>query len=287
MKGLDDIKAPSSVSTGLHPSESTELQGAEIRRSIFYRLTKEPFVFHDEIRSEEKYFDETQTKGQILAADFNFIYLRLCPCLKMPRPLRSWLEDRSIALLSHLHAPSKESLTVVSVGPGEGYQELVCLAKLVDAGYKKIIVVLIDPGPVLDRILRGVCQRHLSQSTIDVLPQYRSLESYAQEARQSASLRPDLLLMIDLTDEQYRVGRKLLTEHAFEVLRETECLKCGTVIAYSEHPNPDPKAIFCSYDGSPMLSAVEQNRNEQVQPRAEQTPVVACKKKSSKRARLQ
>jgi hypothetical protein len=76
-------------------------------------------------------------------------------CDKMNVPFRERLENRSLALLNRLH-PQDTPITIVSVGSGGLFQELVYLAKAI---HNKITLVLIDieiiPWKSLDRFCLG------------------------------------------------------------------------------------------------------------------------------------
>ena len=235
-------------------------QGTQETDLYFERLCNDPYQFFAEVKTANRNINEP------FPFDVALRFLNICPCKKMDDSLRLKLEDCSIDLLKQFH-PKDTQITIVSVGPGGAYQELVYLAKLVHAGYN-IQLVLIDPAAVMVGALDKFCKDHLP-GNIDII-KYDSLELYIAEAGINQSLWPDLFLLIDLTDKSYEIKHQTLTDYAFQLFQFNGLIKPKTVISYSivtkiiEQPEQyfTPKAICCSYDGSSNLSEIKSNRNE-------------------------
>lgn len=213
--------------------------------SEFDRLCNEPYKFYQEI--EKAIIDETCSR-------FNpsFPFLKLCPCEKMNSNLRIKLENDSIELLKQTH-PSKETINVVSVGAGGLYQELVYLAKLAKVGYKNIRLIAIDPKPIFIGALDGAC-KDLIPAKITIDDQYTSLANYIQKATQDKTLRPDLLLLIDLTDDKFKVNSQFLSDYSFDQLYHHNLLKNGTVVSHSvleKNNTIDPSGKVVKVDFTP------------------------------------
>ena len=83
----------------------------------------------------------------------------------MDNELRVALEGSAIDLLKQSYSLDR-LVTIVSVGPGGAYQELVFIAKLAQAGFKKLLLVLIDPADVMVGALSCFCDKHLPQCQI-------------------------------------------------------------------------------------------------------------------------
>jgi hypothetical protein len=97
-----------------------------------------------------------------------------------------------------------------------------------------------------------------------------SLRLQLENAAQS-DLQPNFLLLIDLTDDQYKVqDKEQLTDYAFHLLQENDLVKTGTVICYSTFAVAElatkkvvSTAICCSHDGtSEDLSQIQSKRSE-------------------------
>jgi hypothetical protein len=125
------------VSPSITPSVATPKLAMDIASQIDL-LWKNPYLLYEKIV-------EARRPGQsIFPLIPALVFLGLCNCPKMPVSLRLNLEESSIHLLSQTH-PKNAPITVLSVGPGHAYQELVYLAKLAHVGYKRITLMLIDP----------------------------------------------------------------------------------------------------------------------------------------------
>jgi len=158
--------------------------------------------------------------------------LDLCGCEKLPASLRIFLENHVVKALNG--TLSKNSLlTIVSVGPGECYQELVYLAKCAYAGYNRIQLILIDKEPVPIAALTQACHTYLSPFNIS-LAYYPSLENYQEEVSAQNHLKPNLLLLLDITDEEYEINGMQLPEHCFQFFNQNNLFNENTVIARSD-----------------------------------------------------
>jgi hypothetical protein len=238
----------------------TNLENLENNDQQIYRLCHNPYQFYKEIQ---------ELRGQLPRTtdmDFNpyLLFLKVCPCKKMDNDLRVALEDSATDLLKQYY-PLDSVITIVSVGPGGAYQELVFIAKLVQAGFKKLLLVLIDPADVMVGALSRFCDEHLPQCHIEFY-KYNKLEDYYQTAINQENLKPNLLL-IDLTDDRFKIENKTLNDYCFHLLQEKQLFKVGTVIAYSAFEigfkKFTIKAICCSYDeNSSELQNIKLNRKE-------------------------
>jgi|LakMenE18May11ns_1017448.scaffolds.fasta_scaffold9712789_1 hypothetical protein len=146
--------------------------------------------------------------------------------------LRIKLENYSIELLEQVHPLKESTINVVTVGPAGLYQEIVYLAKLAKAGCKQIRLIAIDTQDIVIGPLEDACAE-LFPATITICKQYKSLDSYIQEAVRDETLHPDLLLLIDLTDDKYKVNSQLLSDYSFDQLQDSGLFKNGTVISYT------------------------------------------------------
>ncbi|KAF3361887.1 hypothetical protein PHSC3_001569 [Chlamydiales bacterium STE3] len=191
----------------------------------FDRLCNEPYEFYQEIEKVIK----NKTRFRFHPS---FHFLKLCLCAKMNSDLRLKLEKDSIKLLKQTHPARESTISVVSVGAGGLYQELVYLAKLAKAGYKHLRLIAIDPALVSIGALDGAC-KDLIPAKITIDDQYTSLENYIQKATQDKTLHPDLLLLIDLTDSTYNINSQLLSDYAFDQFYHHDLLKQGTVVSHS------------------------------------------------------
>lgn len=190
-------------------------------------LLEEPYNTYRKIKT---YLTECQGRYINNRLLVNFCFLTVCPCVKVPDDFRMFLEGNSIKLLS---SPPERSITIVSIGSGGCYQELIYLVKLSDKSYNTIKLILIDnkiipPLGVIDNL----CKELLTSSTVTCI-HYKTIEAYTKSAQDDISLKPDLLLAIDLTDKQFRIGGIPFSEYAYNKLREMDMLKPDTVIAHS------------------------------------------------------
>lgn len=149
----------------------------------------------------------------------------------MTPDLRTKLENKSIELLQQTYPFKETIINVVSIGPGGLYQELVYLAKLAKAGYKQIRLIAIDPAPIFIGALDFSCEQFIpAKITIE---QFSSLDDFIEKSNQDSTLLPDLLLLIDLTDDKYKTHDQLLSNYSFDQLFQHNLLKNNTVISYS------------------------------------------------------
>jgi hypothetical protein len=158
--------------------------------------------------------------------------LDVCGCEKLPASLRIFLEKQAIEALNS--TLSKDSLlTIVSIGPGQCYQELVYLAKCAYAGYNQIQLVLIDKEPVPIEALTQACHTYLSQYDINIV-YYQSLESFQVAVAAQNHLKPNLVLMLDITEEEYEIDGTQLPEYCFQFFNQNNLFNENTVIARSD-----------------------------------------------------
>lgn len=191
-----------------------------ISQFVLPRLCADPYQLYQELR-----------KPGSVPISSCLLALRLCLCGKVVGTGRQFLEENSISLLEKSH--SKDSLlTLVSVGAGKCYQELIYLAKLIHAGYQQIQVVLIDHNDIPKNSLDQFCKRFLKQCKINII-QYRSLKEYAASCQRQSHLKPNLLLLLDITDKAYNVNNRPLPDYAFTLLKDQQFITENTVIAHS------------------------------------------------------
>lgn len=253
--------------TGLKTSISNIIRSYYENDRIFYRLYHDPYKYLDEINQD---FAKARIEnGVVTISEPSLFFLKICPCKKMTPELRMKLEEFSIDLLTQSY-PTSSPLTIVTVGPGACYQELIYLAKLARAGYSKLRLVLIEPGRVNIGAFEVVCERQLP-CKIEIV-KFDSLKEYVEKAIENVNLIPNLLLMIDLSDKKYDIEGQSLPDYTFSLFKENNLIEKGTVISYSTldtimsdfKTKFTPKAICCSYDGvSDNLSEIDLNRKEQ------------------------
>lgn len=158
----------------------------------------------------------------------------------MTPALRMELASKSLELIAQTGNAKENSLTLVSVGAGGLYQELVYLAQLAQAGYQKIRFIGIDQTLLPLASLEEACKAFIPSSTEITIENRQtdgqpfSLDAYVQQAKQDETFQPDLLLLIDLTDDQYKVSSQLLSDYAFGQFLTNQLLKADkTVICHS------------------------------------------------------
>ncbi len=189
----------------------------------------------------------------------------LCPCYKLNAESRVKLEKSALNLLEQ-RIDKTSLLTIVSVGPGNCFQEIVYLAKLAMAGYKHIQLVLIDPiDTSTEEIgLADFIKNYIPECHVRIV-KYDSLTDYLKQVKTNRSLKPALLLMLDLAN--YKVGNSLLADHAYDLFHKEKILNANTVICYSTEEQIGnryfPKAFSCTYDEkSSNLSQIHSNKTE-------------------------
>jgi len=216
--------------------------------------------------SPYEFYNQVKTQQQTAVPDtfsVTFMMLGVCPCKKMTPPMRMALENHCVSLLAS-ERRKDERITVVSMGPGQTYQEFVYLAKLVQAGFKNLQLVLIDPNPVPVGALNRLIKESLD-ATIGIIT-YTNIDNYVMDAQENSQLQPHLLLLIDLDDKKYCVDGMSLTDYSFCTLQTQGILTPSCTIAYSklvrqaEENSFIPQAIACSYQGEGELDAIAAKR---------------------------
>lgn len=163
-----------------------------------------------------------------------FPHLGECSC-KSPL-LRVALEKEVIRRLQVSFLDKHQELTLVSVGSGQCFQELIYLAKLVNIGYKNIRLVLIDKDPnvkpSVDDLIRFK-DTYLQNSKIEI-DQFDTLENYQKRASGQINLQPNLLLLLDLEgDKDANRQPPHLFIYAYEFLNNAALIQNGATIAYT------------------------------------------------------
>jgi hypothetical protein len=256
-------KGEKSIMTSAAPGIFSYLQNLSDLDPI-YALQNRPYPFLNIIRKIRNYIIEYNPSPNSFHLDPDLFFLDICLCPKLNGPLRFQLEDSCIQLLNISHHNKNEPMTVVSVGPGKCYQELIYVAKLVNQKYEKINLILIDPNMrvlLLSAKLNSFCQHHFKGTSAVTITYCESLESYVKRFNtenlsqdQRTSLMPDLLLLLDLTDKEFQVNGLPLPEYAYGLFRGNALLKNGiTVIAHSayeaqHYPKPHPIVTACVYN---------------------------------------
>lgn len=254
------IPTSSAVSANVAPTQSSILNDCSQHRSppvdsIIQRLCTDPYQFYEEIQLS----DVTDPISSLQL-------FKLCDCPNLDGVTREKLENHALGLLSQ-SCPTSLPITIVSVGPGSCYQELVYLAKLAKAGYKQINLVLIEPENLSSHLpkLHVFCQQNLPACTVNII-KFDDLEQYKNFSTSSNSAKPNLLLLLDI-DENF-VNGKHLPDYSFELLQSNGILQPKTVISYSIRPKSlhgvyFPKFFSCSYDGSSSsLNNIQSKRIE-------------------------
>jgi hypothetical protein len=245
------------VSGDVAPTQSSMLDSQDRPEdSVVHRLCTDPYQFYKEIK-----FSAAASKIDSLKL------FRLCVCPNLNNVSREKLENHAMGLLSQSCATSLP-LTIVSVGPGGCYQELVYLAKLANAGYKQINLVLIEPENLSSHLatLSVFCKQNFPACTVNII-KFDDLEQYKNFFTSSGLAKPNLLLLLDI-DENF-VNGKNLPDYSFELLQSNGMLEPKTVISYSIRPvEPNvngvffPKFFSCSYESSSSLNNIQSNRIE-------------------------
>lgn len=215
---------------------------------VSLKMCNEPYKFYMELQQSQ------QSVPSFLA------FAKLCNCYKLTATGRIFLEETAINSLKKTH-PKDNPLSLVSVGPGGCYQEMIYLAKLANAGYKKIHLTLLEKDSIPLTKLSKFCKTYLKTTKVQIV-QFSSLENYATEAMQVKTLQPNLLLLLDLTDEKYNVKGVPLPKYAYRTFRSANILQLNTLIAHSMFErdadnNRIPLAVCSVYDGvSPSLAEI-------------------------------
>lgn len=222
----------------LWPAEKVEkAQSTESLREAdpFREICKDPYRFYDRIQAAGQDFSAYNYLSETATFRLGLGFFKLCPCKKAPPPLRIALENAVIDQMQKIHRNKSAPITIVSVGAGGFYQEVVYLVKLVEAGYEKITFIAIDSDPAHSGMsaLSDFCKEGLKSKVDAEHPLYLSLESYQEEAKKDSCLKPDLMLCIDLSDERFNVDGKPLADHAFSFFQRKGILREKTIIAHS------------------------------------------------------
>lgn len=175
----------------------------------------------------------------------DFPNLNICRCIEYG--CRSNLEKTVIDQMEKYYPDKEKELTVVSMGVGECFQELVYLAKLVQAGYKKIHLVTIDHSQATLRSIEDLKKfknRFIQTAEINIT-HYSKADQYQQEALVK-KVPVNLLLMIDL-EVVISLTPPSIVDHAFLEIRPR--VSEGTIIAYTS------KEIMTKSDGSKFIGS--------------------------------
>ena len=146
--------------------------------------------------------------------------LSFCDCEKLTRNLEQVLLERCIEKVTSFHAQT-DLITIVCIGPGGCFREVKYLARLIESGYKNLKLILID-GKDLEPEIKCLVQFmakncHLTEYEAKKrIIHYYDLGEYPKEPNSSklnsskrgyipkalkdGSLKPDLLLMLDVID---------------------------------------------------------------------------------------
>ncbi|MCC6127775.1 MAG: hypothetical protein IT584_01040 [Chlamydiae bacterium] len=223
------------VSGRLKEAEKAQPKGCCPPVDLLGELCDDPYGFYERIQAAKSTSSQAEKHSFFRNYDQALRFFTLCSCKKMTPSLRIDLENAVVAKMQEIHPDKIAPITVVSVGAGGLYQEIVYLAKLVNAGYEKVIFIAIDSDPT--RPLMGAllifCKEALKDKVDAEQSIYPSLESYQEEAKEHPHLKPDLLLCIDLSDERFNVKGKPLPDCAFSLLQQNGILKEKTIIAHS------------------------------------------------------
>ncbi|MBS0623196.1 MAG: hypothetical protein JSS62_01080 [Verrucomicrobia bacterium] len=192
--------------------------------------------------------------------------LNLCSCFKINTQQRLVLEETSIRYFQK-HCSPTELLTIVSVGSGGCYQELVYLAKLAQAGFTHLQFVFIENNNEWDSsfdAVRELSYHNLSHCHVKLV-KYTSINDYVMAAQDDTSLKAHLLLLLDISDSQYAIHGMPLFRHSFNLLQSRLLLLEGALINYSNSVRKSPgscKAI--SYCYCREYESHDQNNLEQL-----------------------
>lgn len=200
----------------IKPYEKAQITPAFIQK----QLCENPYHFYAHRKELLK------NAPEVLGSD----KLHVCPCPRVKGTARIRTEQATIDLVQYYHPPD-HPFAIVSVGAGGCYQELVHIAKLHAAGYKDLYLVVIDKERMPVEELRRFCEENLPSCHIQISA-FASLEEYQSRASSQNTLKPNLLLLMDIS--HIKIGNTSLLTHAFESLQTNELLRPNTVIAYSQ-----------------------------------------------------
>ncbi len=232
------------------------------------RLCKDPYGFFDEFHAFAK------KKKSLEPLPFNSHLLGLSYCSCHPKEIREPLEELVVERMTEQHLKDKE-ITVVSVGPGAAYQELVYMAKLANAGFSKIRFVFIDRWLKEDYSSANACYDHFKSFCRQEMPgitfkfhTFTHLKNYTSTLKKQKSifLQPHLLLLIDLGG--CKVEEKNLNDYSFSLLSYQNIITRDTVIGFTSRiytmliKEWRLNAVSCQYDGNHCLSHIQLHRKE-------------------------
>lgn len=211
------------------------------------RLSEDPYEFYEEI-------DAYKDMNNGFPFDQNLLVLSLCTCLKMSPVLREFVSKSSLDQFSEMRHNKERPLTLLTVGMGGGYHEIAyAIVPFAQAGFSKMNVVCIDQDPMIVFIINAMtdfCKNKLPQCDIRFY-KFSHIEDYAFAAQYVTFLRPDFLLLLDLTDHEYNIGNETFRDYSFSFLQKEELLSPGTVIVYSTYTialvQVIRTAICCTY----------------------------------------
>lgn len=233
-----------------------------ISKTAIDALQKEPFKCHlftprDCIKKWSIFFQR----------DFSeeFPCLHECRCLQMDELARSILEMKTIEEALKFF-PREKPLTLVSVGCGGCFQELIYMIKLILAGYTQIEMVLIDSHESQEEIkgavknLQEFYEKYLSQ--LPSAPQikfcfFSSLANYQAHVEKKPSLKADIMLGIDLQGE--KAHGQPLNRECIASFTSQKLLQSRSLVVFTEDYLPqteetlhsfctEQQLVFCSGD---------------------------------------
>lgn len=160
----------------------------------------------------------------------------LCPCHKVGAAMRLFLE-KSVLHSSQARIDELERIrpvgpyTIVSIGPGKCYQEVVLLTKLAQK-IAHLRLILIEREPIPSEEIKRFCKDSLPGITISVIA-FPSLDAYIFFAKQH-NCSPDVLLAVDLTDNKYKVNGISLPTFVLSRLTMHRLFHRNTVVGMSQ-----------------------------------------------------
>lgn len=211
---------------------------------LLEQFTKAPYAFYDRMLNGEHEpwpIDTIVDVPRGFRAMFDSVAqvpsgklgIYLCPCNHAPRELRGQLEEESIQLLKNSHPPEKQKkpITITSIGPGGAFQEIVYVAKLMQEGYKKINLVLIDPKEPNIQGLEQIFTILFGPNRV-AIRYYQSRQMYVEKTakhfKNLCDRQVDLLLLIDLDDYPVLAGA------SFKKFNEENLFKENALVALTD-----------------------------------------------------
>lgn len=164
----------------------------------------------------QSYFDYFIEKGHKLypESEFRSKFHMIGECLCKPIDFRNKLEDATIKLVTETFKDKTKSFTVVSVGSGGAFQELVFTSKLLKQGFENINLILIDPIYEQQKIMKELeefKEKYFENRNVN-FTLYNKLSEYISDTkRNNESIQ--LFLLIDLDgDENIHVLSEIIKE---------------------------------------------------------------------------